>query len=300
MYVVSKLTGLTFAIALLLVSVSAVHAEGGNSVPCSQKMVSGCVLTTLDGVNVYFNSWDPSADEGAYLYGYKWQCVELIQRYYGVKYNYPGIWAPYYAYQTFDSWGHPATMTAYPNGSSTIPQKGDVLVFDKTWDDPYGHVALVRSVSKGRIDFVQQNMYQIGEDTLPIDSHNRITVTPGGLYGPVRGWLRDTSSVVFAASASVVSAPHADPTPPPSVAVNVSPNIAQQATATLDAPLQIQFHIAGQGQWQLELDGQSAATGSDTADSSWFPLGVGTHTVKLYADAGNQVQLTWDTVPAPE
>lgn len=190
MHVISKLTGLTFAAALLALSFSAVRADGSNSTPCSQDQVRGCVLTTLDGVAVYFNGWDPSASDDTY-YGYTWQCVELIQRYYGIRFHYPGIWAPMYAYQTFEDWGHPATMDAYPNGSPTTPKDGDVLVFDRTWFDPYGHVALVRWVKNGKIDFVQQNMYAIGEDALPIDSHNNISA--GGLYGPIRGWLRDNT-----------------------------------------------------------------------------------------------------------
>jgi CHAP domain-containing protein len=298
MYVVSKLTGLSFAIALLLLSVSAVHADGSNSIPCSQRQVAGCVLTTLDGVNVYFNGWDPSADEGAYYYGYRWQCVELIQRYYGEKYNYPGIWAPFYAYQTFDSWGHPATMRAYPNGSATTPQKGDVLVFDQTWDDPYGHVALVRMVSNGRIDFVQQNMYAIGEDSLPIDAHNRIT--SGGLYGPVRGWLRDITAGLPKASATATSALHADPTPPPVASANSSQAIVQQASADLEMPLQVRFHIAGQGTWELEMDGQSIASGSDSYDSDWVSLDVGPHTVQLYSATSTDLQLTWDAQAVQE
>jgi CHAP domain len=211
MHVRSKLAGFAFATALLLLSVAAVHADGGNAVSCNQNKIVGCVLTTLDGVNVYFNGWYPAADEGAYEFGYKWQCVELIQRYYAEKFGYPGIWAPFYAYQTFDDWGHPTTMTAYPNGSPTTPQDGDVLVFDRTWDDPYGHVALVRSVSGGKITFVQQNMFDVGEDSLPIDANNNIDSSQSR-YGPVRGWLRDTSHNASArgtAAANVSSTPTA-------------------------------------------------------------------------------------------
>ncbi len=149
------------------------------------------MLTKLDGVNVYFNGWNPSLDQGAYQFGYKWQCVELVQRYYAEKLNYPGVWAPLYAYQAFDDWGHPPTMDAYPNGGPKVPEHGDVLVFDRSWDIPYGHMALVKSVQNGRVTFVQENMFNIGEDSLPLDWNNRID--SDGRYPPVRGWLRDTS-----------------------------------------------------------------------------------------------------------
>ncbi len=83
MNVRSKLIGLFFAMALLTSFTSAVHAEGNdsNSVPCGKSKVVGCVLTTLDGVAVRYNGLYGQG-EGAYDFGYKWQCVELIQRYY--------------------------------------------------------------------------------------------------------------------------------------------------------------------------------------------------------------------------
>ncbi len=191
MNVRSKLIGILFAIALLTSFTSAVHAEGNdsNSVPCSQRKELGCVLTTLDGVAVRYNGTDGEGD-GAYDFGYKWQCVELIQRYYFEKFGYPKIWAPYYAYQTFDPDGHPSTMTAFPNGGSKVPQRGDILVFDSTLWNPYGHVALVKSVHDGQVTFVEQNVLDIGEDSLPMDWNNKIaTKWP---YGEVRGWLRET------------------------------------------------------------------------------------------------------------
>ncbi len=226
MKVVSKLIGLAFAIVLLILLTPAVHAGGNDNdlpaVPCSQNKVVGCVMTTLDGVPVYFNGMDPSADEGAWPFGYKWQCVELIQRYYAVKYNYPGIWAPLYAYQAFDDWGHPSSMIAYPNGSSTPPQEGDVLVFDATWGDPYGHVALVKSVADGKITFVQQNVYDIGEDSLPIDAHNNITNQ--GIYTPIRGWMRDKSAnhKAEARTPPVTAQPDASAPPPAAPQVPVA------------------------------------------------------------------------------
>ncbi len=193
MNVRSTLIGLFFAMILLAPFTSAVHAEGNaaNSVPCSQRKVVGCVLTTLDGVEVRYNGLYGQG-QGAYEFGYKWQCVELIQRYYFAKFNYPKIWAPYYAYQTFDSNGHPASMTAFPNGGPTVPERGDILVFGKTSWNPYGHVALVQAVHDGLVSFVEQNVFDIGEDSLPMDLRNNMgTRWP---YGPVLGWLRETGA----------------------------------------------------------------------------------------------------------
>lgn len=267
MHVPRKSIGLAIAVVVLMLTASAAYAEGPDSVACGQTKVPGCVLTTIDGINVYFNSWDPSDVVDEYKYGYKWQCVELIQRYYGELYGYPGIWAPLYAYQTFDSWGHPDTMTAYANGSATAPEEGDVLVFDAAWNDPYGHVGLVKSIGNGEITFVQQNVFDVGEDTLPINSQNVIDTL--GRYSPIRGWLHDNQRT-------------AKPRPTNTQAIN------------LEFPELIQLNVRANGQFRLELDGRSILTGSDSGTSGWLSVGTGPHTAKLYAASGSDLDILRD------
>ncbi len=276
MFVRSTLIGVALAIALLTRSPSAIPAGSNGSVPCSQQKVIGCVLTILDGVEVYFNGWNPSADQGAYEFGYKWQCVELVQRYYYLKHNYPKIWAPLYAYQAFDDWGHPATMMAFPNGSPTTPRRGDVLIFGPVPGNPYGHMALVKSVGNGRITFVQENMYDVGEDSLPINSKNYVQNL--GLYGAVRGWLRDTTG---------------------HPAALVNPSLVHEETFRLRNDWSVQFKVTGNADYRLELDGQAILSGRTNQASQWMSLAAGDHTVKLYADPSSDVHVFWGVQAVP-
>ncbi len=203
----SLLTCLVFVFGLSGVFVLTAYASGdksadNNSAFCGRSPVVGCVLTSLDGVAVHYNGTD-STYAVAYEFGYMWQCVELVQRYYFTRFHYPKAWAPLYAYQMFDTWGHPSTMTAYPNGSYTVPQEGDVLVFGSTTDNPYGHVALVQAVAGGSISFVQQNVGSLAEDSLPINANNFISSRSP--YGDVRGWLSDRSAHPLSAAPAALS-----------------------------------------------------------------------------------------------
>ncbi len=266
MKLASKLIGLAFAILVLTVMAPVVRADGNNipTTQCSQSETIGCVLTTIDGVNVYFNGMDPTADDGSYDYGMMWQCVELIQRYYAIRFNYPDIWAPLYAYEMFDDGGHPDTMTAYWNGDSSAPQEGDVLVFGPTWDNPYGHVALVKSVGGGKVTFVQQNVYDIGEDSLPIDSNNNITNQ--GIYGPIRGWLRD----------------------------NVT-RMVEQDDLNPSSDVLVNFTVTSNGNAQLMLDGKQVLSGQGSQSTDWTVLSGGKHTVQLLATGATHAHLDWSS-----
>ncbi len=263
----SKLIGLAFAIVLLALLAPAAYAKGGDSddVPCSRSKEVGCVLTTLDGVDVHFNGMVAPDREEYYEYGFKWECVELVQRYYAEKHGYPGIWAPGAAYQAFDDWGHPSNMVAYPNGSKVKPRQGDVLVFGPTDINPYGHMAIVKSVQNGQITFVQQNVYDVGEDSLPIDANNYITNR--WIYGPVRGWLRDN-------------------TPPPLTVVH-------EESFNLGVPWEIQVFVTAGNQFKVELDGRQIMKGDSNQVTDWMRVEPGEHTMKLYAPNPQDASLAW-------
>lgn len=270
-----KLVGLTFIVALLFVAPNIVRASGGNSefVSCRDSKVPGCVLLTFNGVDVHWNGPYPWTDFGVTEFGSPYQCVELIQRYYYYVHGYPKYWMPYYAYQVFDDWGHFPTMDAYPNGSPTPPKKGDILVFNRNWDNPYGHVAIVEGVEDGRIEFVQQNMLDLGEDSLPIDEHNLID--SGGYYGPVRGWIHDTLH------------PEDPPAPPSEVMV-------QHQTVTIPTPSWVRLTIAAQGHFRFQVDGQTVFEDSSDIQTDWLSIGEGTHDVKLFVERGASAHFNYE------
>ncbi len=124
-------------------------------------------IDSLDGVYVYFNG-DVGGVHGrnvadGYNIGLKYQCVEFVKRYYYQVYN----------HQMTDSYGHaksffdPNTVDGtlnkqrgliqFHNPSSTQPQRGDLLVFDATMFNQYGHVAIVSRVGESELELIQQN-----------------------------------------------------------------------------------------------------------------------------------------------
>lgn len=160
----------------------------------------GDKIDEFNGVNIFYNggmnnvSGRNLAKDG-YNLGLKYQCVEFVKRYY------------YYAlnHKMPNSWGHakdffnPALgdgklnsergLIQFKNGSMFKPRVNDILVFNKTSWNPFGHVAIVSKASDESIEIVQQN---VGgkDDTREILDLSRF----GGKWkvnsDSVRGWLR--------------------------------------------------------------------------------------------------------------
>ncbi len=161
-------------------------------------------------------------------YGLKFQCVELVQRYYWEKVGHDtGTGSPRWgiasAYQAWNT--HPASLVPCANGGGSTPQHGDILI----WKGegvyyPHGHVAVVSHIEGGRVYYVQQNVSSVGgwgsrewkdgriQDTYIIGwlHHQRGDTTPptGGLTSPpegvlvrqnrvyIEGWASDAESGV--------------------------------------------------------------------------------------------------------
>jgi hypothetical protein len=102
-------------------------------------------------------------------YGLKFQCVELVQRYYWeLVGRSTGTGSPSWgiasAYQAWEH--HPPEYTAYPNGNGTTPQPGDILVWRPEGRyAPHGHVGIVVQVQGDQVVFVQQNSKEGGVST---------------------------------------------------------------------------------------------------------------------------------------
>ncbi len=171
----------------------------------------GAVVGEYRGVKAYSNyvSCEPApecwygVDNGRSIgtYGFHFQCVEYVVRFYAEALGYDSLngngSAKYY-------WLDPAlpagrTLERYPNGSSTPPQPGDIIVFDSPG---VGHVAIVRAVSEDHIQIIQQNYFHNDAD-----GNHRINMSQtGGGYRvnplasngayPVLGWLRVPNSTL--------------------------------------------------------------------------------------------------------
>ncbi|MHB9033016.1 MAG: CHAP domain-containing protein [Anaerolineae bacterium] len=125
-----------------------------------------------NGIDVYSNGSNFPYfyyNECPDFYGLKFQCVELIQRYYwevvgrNTGTGGPG-WGIASAYQAW--WQHPPEYDAVENGSGGIPHAGDVLVWrlDGRYA-PHGHVGIVVQVTDDQVIFVQQNSKEGGVST---------------------------------------------------------------------------------------------------------------------------------------
>lgn len=128
----------------------------------------GDKLDSLHGVYVYYNGGVGNVTErnrakGGYNLGLKYQCVEFVKRYY----------YEHYKHKMPDSYGHakdffdPAVgdgclskkrdLLQYTNPGKARPRMGDLLVFDGSAVNPYGHVAIVSKVFDAEIELIQQN-----------------------------------------------------------------------------------------------------------------------------------------------
>ncbi len=153
----------------------------------------GTVLTRLDGVPVYWNAGD--VDNGCDgTYGILYQCVELAQRYFALRWGYPPTWAGVGAAADMPA-NHPGDIQFIPNGGSPGPREGDALIF---YGGGFGHVAVVSGVDRhsGQIALVEENWSPSGQAILPIYADNTIAIRDSA-YGSytVAGWLHSPKNV---------------------------------------------------------------------------------------------------------
>lgn len=128
----------------------------------------GQEIDSLNSVAVFYNGGVDHVSErnttpDGYNLGLKHQCVEFVKRYY----------YEYYHHKMPDSYGHAkdffdSTITdgqlspkrnlnQYRNPSQSQPKPGDLLIFDGTIYNRFGHVAIISNVTATEIEIIQQN-----------------------------------------------------------------------------------------------------------------------------------------------
>ena len=172
----------------------------------------GTQIGIYNGVPAYSNGawwtyrYDAEGNKETSGYGYAYQCVEYVKRYYAVALHHPipgaGNASTYYynAYAIHQL--HP-----FPNGGDDPPRVDDILVFYSS-KLPLGHVAIVTNVvkdSKGNlreIEIIQQNVvspFKSGANyrataTLKVttseDGTYWVHSEGSGLATPIVGWSR--------------------------------------------------------------------------------------------------------------
>lgn len=159
--------GLSFCLILVLWLWNFHHYNVFNDYTVGQK------IDSLNGVYVYYNGRVDHVDgrnttSDGYNLGLKYQCVEFVKRYY---YEYLNHKMP-------DSYGHAKDffdkslkdgqknkkrgLIQYSNPSKTKPKVNDLVIFDASKFNKYGHVAIVSNVNEHEIEIIQQNSGLLG------------------------------------------------------------------------------------------------------------------------------------------
>lgn len=160
----------------------------------------GDKVDSLNRVYVYYNSSvgnvsgrNTTAD--GYNLGLKYQCVEFVKRYY----------YEHLSHKMPNSYGHAKDffikgqadgkfvkdrgLSQYSNPSSSKPQVNDLVVYDATIFNKYGHVAIISKVTDNKVEIIQQNPGSID----PSRETYKLTKTKGKWKiekKKVLGWLR--------------------------------------------------------------------------------------------------------------
>lgn len=164
----------------------------------------GAILDEFEGVNVFAAG---DHDERG-QYGMEYQCVEYVNRFYAKKLGFKNMTQSGHADSYFWS-ASKKGLIAFPNSSTTPPQKYDILVLDTSdHDGSPGHVAIVTNVDlvHGKIELVQQNAIAdrylgllkkaISKESFPIEKNARgewFMPTQRNRL-PIAGWSRIRSS----------------------------------------------------------------------------------------------------------
>ena len=164
------------------------------------KFEIGQILDSLNGVKVYYNggvshTGKRNVSEDGYNIGLTYQCVEFVKRYY----------YEYYHHKMPDSYGNAKDfydnsvkdgfistkrgLVQYTNPSESKPAIGDLVVFDGTIGNPYGHVAIISDVKARYIEIIQQNPGPFASSRVILGLDSNLTGFKI-LESKLLGWLR--------------------------------------------------------------------------------------------------------------
>lgn len=163
---------LQYIIALLLILVFLGFQIFKNT-NLNPKHSIGEEIDSFNGVSVYHNGGvnnvsGRNVSKTGYNIGLKYQCVEFVKRYY----------LQYLKHKIPDSYGHAKSfydkklkdnelnkkrnLIQFNNLSSKRPEINDLIIFDGTILNKYGHVAIITKVSDNHIEIIQQNSGTFG------------------------------------------------------------------------------------------------------------------------------------------
>lgn len=147
------------------------------------KYYVGESLDSLNGVTVYYNGGVSNIEgrnltEDGYNLGMKYQCVEFVKRYYYEYLNHKMPESYGNAKDFFDNelddgeLNKDRNLMQYGNPSISKPKISDLIVFDGSILNAYGHVAIISNVSNDSIEIIQQNPGPFGKSRRKISLTN--------------------------------------------------------------------------------------------------------------------------------
>lgn len=157
---------------------------------------AGTKIDEYKGIPVYSNGKNYMSDHGlnysddGYYYGYKWQCVEFVKRFYYLEYHHEmpdgAGHAKYFFIPMLEQgeFNEQRGLYQYHNGGDVKPKEDDLLVFT---NGAYGHVAIISEVGDDWIEVVQQNS-EVPRERLSLSKKDD-NYTISGEEAPA-GWLR--------------------------------------------------------------------------------------------------------------
>lgn len=131
----------------------------------NSKYEVGQVLDEYNGVKVYYNGGVSNLGErnltkDGYNIGIKYQCVEFIKRYYYEHFNHKMPDSYGNAIDLYDkecndgSLNIKRNLIQHKNPSVKKPKEGEIIIFDKTVFNSYGHVAIISKVEDDSIEII--------------------------------------------------------------------------------------------------------------------------------------------------
>jgi surface antigen len=157
----------------------------------------GDKIDSLNGVYVFENGSmgnvsSRNVTEDGYNLGLRYQCVEFVKRYYYEHYNHKmpdsyGDAKDFFDRSLADGDLNPQRdLTQYKNGGKSCPKVGDLLVYDGSVFNKFGHVAIVSNVTADDIEVIQQNCGSSRETYDLENNNNTFTIANDRILG----WLR--------------------------------------------------------------------------------------------------------------
>lgn len=171
--------------------------------PPSLPPTVGIVVDRWQDVPVYSNgphvhdTFGKSLAPDGYVYGWRYQCVEWIKRYYDQIYQHrmpdgSGNALDFWSENLADGSKNPERgLIQFNVPSRWKPQADDILIFRF---QPYGHVSLVTHVSGDSVFTIQQNVPSSTRDTLFLNTQNEQFSLSDS---QVVGWLRHPINHVY-------------------------------------------------------------------------------------------------------